>query len=94
MSKIAKFRNVIELIKIVKRRKHKGYADLRWIIEAREDSFDESAEVLHQLCECGVLREEMDEKGIRICYYIVSENIEDFTCVSATEPRNVADISV
>ena len=85
MSKIAKFRSIIDLIKVVKRSKHKGYADLRWIMEASEDSFDELAEVLHQLCECGVLREETDEKGIRICYYIVSENIEDFTSVSDTE---------
>ena len=41
MSKIDKFRAVINLIKDVKKRKHKGYVDLRWIFAASNDMLND-----------------------------------------------------
>ena len=81
MSKIDKFRAVINLIKDVKKRKHKGYVDLRWIVAASNDMLnDDLSEILDELCVLGMLREEIDRSGKRILYFLLSDNLDLIDC--------------
>ena len=80
MSKIGKFRAVINLIKDVKKRKHKGFADLRWIVAASNDKWNDLSEILDELCVFGMLREEIDRSGKRILYFLLSDNFDLIDC--------------
>ena len=85
MSKTNKLRDIINLIKRVKKSKHKRFVDLRWLLEASGEREDGLVDGLYELCEIGALREEVDGRNKRIYYYLVSEDIDVLSGKSSFE---------
>ena len=92
MSKTAKYRKAIDLIKEAKRKKHKSYVDLKWILDESKEELGDFMEIINELCNLGVLREDVDVKSKRAKYCILKDNVDfgnDDESIYANSPDTI-----